>query len=297
MMPKDILFSRNHTLINKFHKHLKHKFNLSDVDSTYVSLSYLIMSQKSNESYFFYPYLNSLPKNFDEYIFLYNNEEIEMLENSMILDFKKTNYDTIHKEDFEKLQTEFKDAEKLSFKEYLKAFTCVRSRNFGIKNGNYMEGVMVPISDLFNHNSNNNAEWRFVDNKKHFEIFAVKDIAKGEEVFINYGITGNSYSLLNYGFTINKNYTNFKVTLNVKDNPINIPNLDLSLKLSFMGVRVLQSLTNYRKLAYGLKNTTESLNFLSPISIENELKALDLVKKVIKQKLIGYKTTVQVYFI
>ena len=100
-----------------------------------------------------------------------------------------------------------------------------------------------------------------------------------------------------YGFTINKNYTNFKVTLNVKDNPINIPNLDLSLKLSFMGVRVLQSLTNYRKLAYGLKNTTESLNFLSPISIENELKALDLVKKVIKQKLIGYKTTVQVYFI
>ena len=292
MMPKEILFFRNHTLINKLHKHLKHKFNLSNVDSTYDSLSYLIMSQKSNESYFFYPFLNSLPKNFDEYIILYNKEELEMLENSMI-----PYNDSILIKAYEMFRREFKDSEKFTFKEYFKAYISVKSRLFVINYSNYSDTVMVPISDLFNHNSNNNAKWRFVDNKKQFEIFAVKDIAKGEEVFLNYGITGNSYSLLYYGFTINKNFTDFEITLNVKDDLIITHNLDLNLKLSFMGGRVLQSLTNYRKLANGLKNTSKSLNFLSPISVENELKALNIIKVVIKKKLRRYKTTVQVYFI
>ena len=299
MMPKEILFFRNHTLINKLHKHLKHKFNHhTEIDSTYDTLSYLIMTQKSNESYFFYPFLNSLPKNFDEYIYLYNNEELEILENSMILDFKKTyNDNSIILKTFEIFQREFKDAKKLTFKEYLKAYISVESRLFAINYSNYTDDVMVPISDLFNHNSNKNADWRFIDKTKHFEIFAVKDIAKGEEVFLNYGITGNSYSLLYYGFTINKNFTDFEITLNVKDDLIITHNLDLNLKLSFMGGRVLQSLTNYRKLANGLKNTSKSLNFLSPISVENELKALNIIKVVIKKKLRRYKTTVQVYFI
>ena len=54
------------------------------------------------------------------------------------------------------------------------------------KGENRIYVVVLGYGFLFNHNDNNNADWR--DGKPMtFEFFATKDIEPSEEIFINYG--------------------------------------------------------------------------------------------------------------
>ncbi|XP_074635550.1 N-lysine methyltransferase setd6-like isoform X1 [Acropora palmata] len=58
--------------------------------------------------------------------------------------------------------------------------------------------AMVPMADILNHISNNNAHLEFGDEK--LTMVAVQDISKGEEIFNTYGKLANCDLLKSYGF-------------------------------------------------------------------------------------------------
>lgn len=54
------------------------------------------------------------------------------------------------------------------------------------KGGDKIYVVVLGYGFLYNHNNQNNADWRDGEPMT-FEFFATKDIEPGEEIFINYG--------------------------------------------------------------------------------------------------------------
>ena len=46
--------------------------------------------------------------------------------------------------------------------------------------------IMLGYGSIYNHSSQNNANWSFLDNKR-LKIEAVKNILPNEEIFVNYG--------------------------------------------------------------------------------------------------------------
>eukprot|EP00795_Rhopilema_esculentum_P015478 gene15478-6729_t len=64
------------------------------------------------------------------------------------------------------------------------------------------ETLMVPVADLFNHNTNNNAQLSF-DDESLLRMISTKPIKKGEEIFNTFGKLGNSHLLHMYGFVEN----------------------------------------------------------------------------------------------
>lgn len=55
--------------------------------------------------------------------------------------------------------------------------------------------VALGYGSLYNHNNQNNADWREVDEMK-FEFFALRDILAGEEICLKYG-TSEYFNLRN----------------------------------------------------------------------------------------------------
>merc|ERR1719454_1641359 len=63
--------------------------------------------------------------------------------------------------------------------------------------------MMVPVADIFNHVSNNNARLNFGTDS--LQMLATTDIKQGEEVFNTYGELSNYHLLHMYGFSEKKN--------------------------------------------------------------------------------------------
>ena len=155
---------------------------------------------------------------------------------------------------------------------------------------------MVPIADLLNHNINNNAEWRYNKETRYFEIYAIRNITEGEEVSLNYGRRGNSLNLMNYGFCVeNQIVSEYSFTLKLGNEYFPNPhNVNLDLNLSFTGGRVFESLKNYRLLADTDQNYNNIFNYSRPVSLKNEINAIDIVGKILIQKMNEYSTTINV---
>ena len=89
-------------------------------------------------------------------------------------------------------------------------------RGFFFVNKKRMAHAMVPFADLLNHSVPPSVRWKWTksDNRKGFIFTAIKDIAKGEEMFNSYGDTLANYELLvNYGFVLPNNIDKLTVSL------------------------------------------------------------------------------------
>ncbi|CAG5078827.1 Oidioi.mRNA.OKI2018_I69.PAR.g9097.t1.cds [Oikopleura dioica] len=78
---------------------------------------------------------------------------------------------------------------------------CKDEGGMKIEVENSADFVLCPAIDLINHHQDFNCEYRWNQQKTAFEIFAKTKIAKGHELFVNYGTSKTDFDLYNfYGF-------------------------------------------------------------------------------------------------
>ena len=108
-------------------------------------------------------------------------------------------------------------AQKHSFKDWLQARISQASRTFSdSKEGETR--IKVPLGELFNHSEDPHLEWKFVNNEdgsRAFTFRATRNITKGEEVTISYGLKNNFELLAVYGFYIPGNANPLIIKVNL----------------------------------------------------------------------------------
>jgi len=178
-------------------------------------------------------------------------------------------------------------------KQFKIAYLNCLSRVFQV-NANGIGLYMVPIADLFNHDSQRyNILWRFNKKTHNYEIYATSDINEGDEIINSYGRQMNSRLLLDYGFTDPTLIPPSPISYNPKKGPIKNPKkLGLTLYVDYSGGEIFGSLTNYRRLA-DEANKKKKQNYHHPISKKNELATMKLLEKVLQDKIRKYPTTLK----
>jgi hypothetical protein len=111
---------------------------------------------------------------------------------------------------------EFNDKEK--FEKLVKLKILVLSRLFLYTRSKL---GLVFFVDLLNHNNNNNCSWTYDNLNNNFQIISNRNIAKGEELYINYGNKSNLENYLIYGFISNPKINDLYISIN---------NLEFNLK-------------------------------------------------------------------
>jgi len=245
---------------------------------------------------FFFPYMESLPKSIKEYPYFYGKKELELLKGSEFLkDVERRKKDI--ENDFIDMTVRYPKLKKYSFWDWIRFHMLVESRLFNQHINGTDYKLMVPVSDLFNHNTTHNAEWRYDEKTDNFEIYAIKGIKKGQTITLNYGWKSNLELLTEYGFTLS-DYNNTDLLLKYsppKHGLVYNPNdLNLDIEVGYFGGKVLNSssLKNYRKMAE-LDDIDKEKNFTLPISIDNEVKAIQILEKILVDKIAKYPTSLE----
>lgn len=124
------------------------------------------------------PYLKFPQINNSKFPFFYNNDEIEMIENSNL----KTYIEDIKKL-FTKEFVAFKDQVRFTVNDYARCRYFVSSRNFNIiKNGKIVP-ALAPILDILTCDTQGvNANYHYDEKSSELFVYATEDIQVGKKV-------------------------------------------------------------------------------------------------------------------
>jgi hypothetical protein len=221
------------------------KFIHKEFESTNSIIAvYILLESLNNKTKWKY-YFDSLPNDFNNYIYFYKKNKMDLLKNSTMMckDTQNFSYniDNIKKDSliaYNELKQNNKLPKKyLDINEFTNLFIKYRiivdSRAFTYEKKNEFEVGLVPYADLFNHSYSSNIYWYFDDTKKAFIVQAFEDIKSNSEIFFSYGEKSNIQLVIHYGFSLKNNpysdlsfmYKNKKITLSKNSN------LDLILNL------------------------------------------------------------------
>ena len=276
-----------------FKKHLKHFRNHKII---YVML-YILQTNK--EDFFFTPYYNLLPKNLDNFPIFWDKEDIVLLSGSNAVN-----------EIIERQKSIIKDYEKMceiipGFKskhtidEFIWVRTIVGSRNFGINIDNVHRIALVPNGDFLNHDNDPDVTWGFNSKSRSFKMTSNRYLKKGKAITDTYGNKSNLKYLLFYGFTLENNYKNDIVYINLVHGKDNLE-LKNNVKKNVSGdldMNVDSSL--FHEILFFLRVSVSDVNTLKnnkiisyyqePISVDNEKLAIQAFKIYLNTKLKDYK--------
>lgn len=107
---------------------------------------------------------------------------------------------------------------------FKKSFFIVSSRNF-VRNESiklYAKNCLVPLLDLINHNNTYNTNYTYTKFRKGFILYSVRDIIKGEQIYINYGKLNNIDLFVKYDFIIKDNIYKCDVSFLLKKRNIKL---------------------------------------------------------------------------
>jgi len=168
-----------------------------------VRLALAVLSERTKEDSFYYPYISNLPATFKGFPVFFNVTELNSIEDQQVINAVKERCSFLlrftsnalrhlphHSND--PFHGFVIDANVLGW-----AIAAATSRGFEIEPG---KKVMIPFIDLANHNFRPNAQIRLAG-EGDIELCAIKDISAGEPVTVSYGSLTNNDLLLNYGFT------------------------------------------------------------------------------------------------
>lgn len=176
-------------------------------------ISLYLLKHRNDSSYKLSSYFSLLPKNFSSFPFFFTSKTLKALENSF---FINNVYDDIEilddahrylKKAISKKtregETGFKGLEDVKKSDFLKAFFTVNSRNVFVEE--LKKKSLIPVLDFINHDSSNkNVSYYYDKDHKGLVVKATRNIQKGEEILMDYGVKGNHQFLQNYGFTVDK---------------------------------------------------------------------------------------------
>ncbi|KAJ5942463.1 hypothetical protein N7516_002631 [Penicillium verrucosum] len=184
---------------------------------------------------FWYPYLRTLPQpgQLTTPLF-FGEEDVDWIQGTGIpeaaverIKIWEEKYDSGY---LQLGEIEYPDCEQYTWELYLWASTIITSRAFSAKvlSGAVQpddlpeDGVsaLLPLIDLPNHRPMAKVEWRAGD--KDIGLLVLEDHSAGQEISNNYGPRNNEQLLINYGFCIAGNPTDYRIVhLGVKpDSPL-----------------------------------------------------------------------------
>lgn len=216
-----------------------------------------------------------------------------------------------------------------SHEQFIWARLVVITRIFGLViQGNKTDGL-VPYADMLNHKRPRETKWTFDDDRYGFLITSLKTIQRGEQIFDSYGRKCNSRFFVNYGFALDENEDNEngdegKKGKGPSDNEavlrVELPHTDpaYQMKIRFLGGKAHHARREYQIPAnYKEKKCKEFFSFMrflhaqdselmllsssdglklddiEPMSIRNEVAALNTIKKVASETLSGYPNSLE----
>jgi hypothetical protein len=171
----------------------------------FIFATYLISQKKKkgNSKRRFGSLIDLLPDNYDEFPYMYHNDDLRHLEGSPILE-KLTISKDLMEGIYKIVCTLIPKFKEQPYQELLQTAVIVSSRCFSVKIKNVPTTVMVPFANMFNHQSyaTSNTKWGYNEQMDCFTVEAIKDIGANEELSFSYGEEGRKIQdyFLCYGF-------------------------------------------------------------------------------------------------
>ena len=293
-IPNSIILSTMNILLNEICRKV---YILEYENYDFECLVYFMTFDLNNKSSFFYPYYNYLPKIKKNDFYLYLPEEIKEKISKTELGNKIKFAHKYYDRSLAPINNIIK--EKNLTERFNESYILVSSRNFG-RNGSFWEDLnsMVPYIDLLNHGNDYNIWIYYDDIKSVMEVFAIKDIEKGNEIINFYGDENNIVLYTYFGFIIKNNIYHVRNHIFIFDDcfvfDFNSANDDdvldkinqIMRKKNFSfkeAIKILYEKLNEKKVFYeNIKTSFDNLNYIlyeEKFIIE---KYIDFLKKYIK---------------
>ncbi|GES91481.1 SET domain-containing protein 4 isoform X1 [Rhizophagus clarus] len=175
---------------------------------------YLISEYKKGIQSSIYPYINMLPKDFDNLPLNYNKELFNLLPHNVKVDVESQRAKFEH--DFATINNFLKSQDiqsKITRKDYLWGWLCVNTRCIYLETNNSDDVkdriAIAPLLDFLNHTYDAKIKGEFNNMTQCYEITTFIPYKRGDQVFINYGPHDNFFILVEYGFVIPNNPYNY----------------------------------------------------------------------------------------
>jgi len=168
-----------------------------------VGLAVFLLEQSRAPSPWWSAFLESLPRRWDHVSIYFRDEEMRLLEGSVI-PFDVARRKTRCREEFARVLSIAPELAGISLDDYLRARVTVTSRVFCKRQDGAALDAMTPMADMLNHATSYDAAWGF-DERGVFLLSSVRPIGKEAEIFCSYGRKSNTSLLMNYGFTLPDN--------------------------------------------------------------------------------------------
>lgn len=189
-------------------KMMHHGFRNSLLSPKHSFLTTFILQEEENGANSeFHPFIDVLPKTFENFPIFFSEEEKKQLEGSPFLKQVEEKIEDI-KTDYDNICDKVPEYEKYSLTRFSEIRMMVSSRIFGMNIEGIKTDGFVPMADMLNHKRPKQTTWQYTDEKQGFVIEALHDINRNEEVFDSYGKKCNSRFFLNYGFIVRNNDAN-----------------------------------------------------------------------------------------
>eukprot|EP01038_Epipyxis_sp_PR26KG_P008575 gene8575-11587_t len=171
----------------------------------HIFLMVFMLVDRKNPHSFFKPYYEILPKTLSNMPIFWNQEELKYLTGSYLLEQIDERNAAIEADYMAicSIAPEFSSISTLQ--EFKWARMCVCSRNFGLVINGLQTAALVPYADMLNHYRPRETKWQFDDNLQGFTVVALQKIGAGCQVYDSYGRKCNHRFLLNYGFSVENN--------------------------------------------------------------------------------------------
>jgi histone-lysine N-methyltransferase SETD3 len=166
--------------------------------------TYILQERKKNEAADFFPFIDVLPKTFENFPIFFTPEEKEWLKGSPFLEQVEEKIEDV-KADFDLICEKVPEYSQFDYTEFSEIRMMVSSRIFGMNIDGKKTDGFVPMADMLNHMRPKQTAWTYSDEQDGFIIEALKDIGRNEQIYDSYGKKCNSRFFLNYGFIVENN--------------------------------------------------------------------------------------------
>jgi len=298
-VPNQLIIYPNSKFINKLCNDLK-KFSSSQLNlkefksnSDQICLAiYIADNQAKENSYIKFLYENT---DFKSFPFFFDQEESDMLKGSFFKSLVDVKRRSIMNE-YKQLRTKNFIPQELSKKDYLRARVIVMSNSVKIADsitGQETIALIPVVGQLPNQGKRNS--YLKMNKKNEIQLIAERKIEANENIVLDIGIFNNYQNLLYFGITKkNKEKKHLELSLNV-DLPYNLDsstNNEINLKAD---VNINKNLKIFRMIAYSTTkgNNKKRTYFSTPFDLNNEILAVRLYKKSLKEMIGNYESTLQ----
>ncbi len=131
--------------------------------------TYILQENEKGDASPFFPFIDILPKSFENFPIFFTEEEKKYLEGSPFLTQVEEKIEDI-KTDYKTICDKVPEYEKYDIRHFSEIRMMVSSRIFGMN----IEGVktdgFVPMADMLNHKRPKQTTWTYTDEKRGFEI-------------------------------------------------------------------------------------------------------------------------------